>query len=323
MNKKEIIKKIIPHLNPKKNHSKGIAPINIALCKYWGKRNIELNLPVSPSLSLSLPYYTKTEIILNDDKDFIYLNDVLLSNENNFSKRLINYLDLFRPKNTFFTIKTYNEIPTGAGLASSASGFAALVFAINDLFEWNLKKKYLTILARLGSGSASRSIYEGFVEWNVGKKDDGMDSYASKIDTNWEEIEISVCLCSDNEKSVSSTEGMNRSSETSKFFQTFVMQSYEDFDDIKNAIAEENFKKLGIISERNALQMHSTMITSSPGFCYFIPETIKIMNHVWDSRKNGLDVYMTMDAGPNVKLIHRKKDNQLIKKEFSNITSFL
>ena len=179
------------NINIKTTTKKHFAPINIALLKYWGKRNEELKLPTTSSLSMTIPKYgTTTQIIKNDnDTDEIYLNDVCIDKQSNFYIKVVEYLDLFRhyfdDKNKY-KILTYNNIATASGLASSSSGFCALVLAINDLYNLELDDKNLSILARLGSGSACRSVCgieekNKFVIWHKGTIPNGMDSYAEPI----------------------------------------------------------------------------------------------------------------------------------------------
>ncbi|MBV9576805.1 MAG: hypothetical protein JO149_09300, partial [Gammaproteobacteria bacterium] len=169
---------------PQREKGLAFAPTNIALCKYWGKRDIELNLPVTPSLSVALPDKGAMTTLTVHDKptDTLILNGKELAPQSEFVERVNNYLDLFRPeKDWHLQIDINMNIPVAAGLASSACGFASLISAMNDLFDWKLSARYLSILARLGSGSACRSLWNGFVEWHVGTQPDGMDSYGEPL----------------------------------------------------------------------------------------------------------------------------------------------
>ena len=214
MNAQKLVNQIIYNKNStpiKKGY--GQASINIALSKYWGKRDTELNLPTNSSLSISLPNLgTKTSIeAISKPSDQIYLNGKLLANTEIFAKRLSKFLDYFRQtknKQNYFKVDTTNTVPTAAGLASSASGYAALVLALNDYYQWQLNKKQLSILARLGSGSATRSIYNGFVIWHKGVQEDGLDSYAEELDISWQELRIGLIEIDVSEKKTSSSEGM-------------------------------------------------------------------------------------------------------------------
>jgi diphosphomevalonate decarboxylase len=148
------------------------APSNIALCKYWGKRDEELNLPVTASLSISLGRLgSTTKLSLRPDSDVVRLDKKELAPDSPFARRIGAFLDLFRrDAGMYFEVEAVNTIPTAAGFASSASGFAALVTALDELFGWELDKRELSILARLGSGSACRSLHHGFVEWRAGTR---------------------------------------------------------------------------------------------------------------------------------------------------------
>ena len=287
----------------------GAAPVNIALCKYWGKRDADLNLPLTSSLSVSLgDLGSKTSIQLRDDDsgDRVFLDDVEMDSNSSFARRISGFLDLFRPEFgglLSFDVRTENSVPTGAGLASSASGFAALVLALDDLADWALDRKRLSMLARLGSGSASRSLFDGFVRWNAGEDEMGVDSFAEPLPYRWESLRVGILEVSKKPKAVSSREGMNRTSEHSILFKSWPDQVNRDLARIEQAIAEKDFKLLGETAENNALAMHATMMAAWPPLCYWEPKTLKQVQRVWAARKDGLPVYLTMDAGPNIKLL--------------------
>ena len=297
------------------------APANIALCKYWGKRGPELNLPVTSSLSISLGRLgTNTEISFAHDRDVILLNGSAIEEPSPFARRISSFLDLFRPeRNLFFKMLTQNSIPTAAGLASSASGFAALVLALDELFAWNLSSEDLSILARLGSGSACRSVLSGFVEWQAGTRADGMDSYAVSLQEIWRDLRIGVLTVSSEEKQISSRAAMQRTVETSQLYQSWPEKAASDLDRIKEAIGKKDFDLLGRIAESNALAMHATMMAAWPPVLYWLPESIVVMQKVWQLRLEGALIYFTMDAGPNVKILFLSKDSQLVKRNFSGV----
>ncbi|MBS0636885.1 MAG: diphosphomevalonate decarboxylase, partial [Verrucomicrobia bacterium] len=279
------------------------APANIALIKYWGKRNNELNLPVTSSLSLSLDKGTHTTVKFATE-DAVWLNGNRLGPDDAFTKRLLTFCDRFRDKNCPLHIETVNEIPTAAGFASSSSGFAALVLALNELFGWNHDRKTLSILARLGSGSASRSLYSGFVEWHAGVRDDGLDSYSEPLNIEWPELQIGLVMISDKQKPIDSRMAMRRTVETSTLYKAWPEQVAKDLALMKEALNSKNFTLLGQTAETNALAMHATMAASVPSILYWQPETVATMHKIWQLRnKEGLNIYFTMDAGPNIKLL--------------------
>jgi diphosphomevalonate decarboxylase len=285
------------------------APTNIALCKYWGKRDSELNLPVTSSLSIALPDKgAMTTLTWNTEgRDTVTLNGKLLEADSGFVTRLVSYLDLFRAVNPWHVnVDIKMNIPVAAGLASSACGFASLICALNDLMQWQLSQRELSILARLGSGSASRSIWNGFVVWHEGMREDGMDSYGEPLTTEWSTLRIGILPISDQQKPISSREAMLRTVNSSSMYNCWSRKVAQDLSIFKQALKVKNFSLLGGTSESNALAMHATMLSSWPPICYYLPETIAAMHQVWELRRQGLEVYFTQDAGPNLKLIFQE-----------------
>lgn len=298
----------------------GQAPVNIALSKYWGKRDKALNLPINGSVSISLPGLgTQTTLSMIDaTQDQITLNDRQLAAEAPFAQRLSNYLDWFRAdENTAFQVETVNSVPTAAGLASSASGYAALVLALDDLFGWQLTKQQLSLLARFGSGSASRSLYHGFALWHKGVQSNGLDSYAEPLSADWPEFCIGLVKIDTKEKPVGSTAGMQQTVETCDLYRSWPEQAERDLQIITQAIETRNFSTLGATAEHNALSMHATMIATWPPIVYWQPESVAAMQQVWKLRETGTEVYFTMDAGPNLKLILLEKDKKTVQQAFA------
>ncbi len=308
---------------PVKFCSTAYAPANIALCKYWGKRNEELNLPITASLSVSLGALgTTTKVCLSTvARDEVILNDQPVPVRSKFTKALSTYLNLFRPSPTvFFRIETRNTVPTAAGMASSASGFAALVFALDDLFGWGLSKRHQSILARLGSGSACRSVYEGFVEWEAGADEDGMDSYAVPVPGVWPELRIGVLTISEDQKPISSREAMKRTRRTSSFYEAWPVKVAHDLELIKSAIDARDFELLGRTAESNALAMHATGLAAWPPVLFWYPQSVAVMHDIWALRDAGLPLYFTMDAGPNVKLLFAADNEKDVLAAFPAVT---
>jgi len=299
---------------------------NIALIKYWGKKNKRLKLPYTNSLSLTLDrFYTDTQTeIINDEHDIVYMNQELL--DNNQNKRIISYLDTVRQMYSFnehFKVNTVNHVPTSAGFASSASGFAALAASINETMNLNLDRKHLSILARNGSGSASRSIYGGFVEWEAGN--DNETSFAVPIDEH-PDIDLSILsvVINKHSKKISSTVGMESSVKSSPFYSNWVTLVSSEIKEIKQAIAKKDVQKIGELAEHNAMSMHALTLSANPSFTYFEPETIKIIQLIQELRQKGVFAYATIDAGPNVKIICTKESIQAvqtyIEQQLSNVT---
>ena len=315
---RDFVDQIIPQRTPTQKGT-GKAPVNIALSKYWGKRNVDLNLPTNSSLSISLPGLgTETQIEwIENQSDQIYLNETKVASDDSFAQRIRLFLDLFRPNTQGgFIVNTLNSVPTAAGLASSASGYAALVLALNDCFQWDLPLKRLSLLARLGSGSASRSLYDGFALWHKGQLDNGMDSYAEKIDQAWPELCIGLLEIDISEKPISSTQGMQNTVNHCELYAAWPDKAEADLQKIHQAIERKDFQQLGQTSENNALAMHATMIATWPPILYWQPESVAAMHQIWQLRNEGCEVYFTMDAGPNLKLLFLRQDTQTIQNRF-------
>lgn len=298
--------------------AKVYAPANIALVKYWGKRDETLNLPVTGSLSVSLgPLGSHVELSrAAGPADEIRLNGARLPADSSFAKRASAYLDLFRPRDFAFAVQARNTVPTAAGFASSASGFAALAKALDALFGWGLAPRELSILARLGSGSAARSLADGFVEWHAGQAADGMDSYAERLDAAWPDLRVGALVLCAEEKPVGSREGMRRCVETCEFYREWPGRVARDLAELKAAIAHGDFAALGAIAEGNALAMHALMAATRPPLVYAVPETVAALRKIWAARAAGLSLWFTMDAGPNVKLLFQAKDEAQVRELF-------
>lgn len=286
------------------------AHTNIALIKYWGKRNEELILPTNSSLSVTLDgFYTKTTVHFKEDldKDIFTLNDEIITGIP--YERVTKYLDFFREysgkKDLYAEVTSFNAVPTAAGFASSASGFAALAAATQKALQLNLSDEELSRFTRRGSGSACRSIYGGFVEWKMGEKEDGSDSFAVQIapQEHWD-IRVAAVVVTAKEKDVSSRVGMKRTVDTSVFYDGWLKSVGQDLNNIKDAIMEKDFEKVGSISEANCLKMHATTLGANPPFTYWQDTTMTVMETVQALRKEGIPAYFTIDAGPNVKVLY-------------------
>ena len=308
MNKQQYVTTILQQqsLQPSKAVGIGYAPSNIALSKYWGKREPHLNLPLTDSVSISLNELgTETKVSQSSrNVDNIILNSKSVDHDSGFYTRAVEYLDLFRPSNSFkFSINTTSSIPVGAGLASSASGFASIILALNDFFSWNLAFKDLSKLARLGSGSASRSIWHGFVHWQAGKRDDGQDCFAKKLDVVWDDINVGVLMINPDKKKISSTDAMNVTTKTSKLYKLWPDVCKRTNAGIIQAINDHDFKSLGVLSEESASTMHATMLDSTPSINYSVEQSLEAINTIRKMQEDGVQVFYTQDAGPNIKLV--------------------
>jgi len=319
MTKNDVIQQLLPKRRPRPQAVATVfAPANIALCKYWGKRDAELNLPTASSLSISLSKLgSAVTLAPRAGHDRFTLNGQLIAPESAFARRAAAFLNLFRPAADFgFEVTATNTIPTAAGLASSASGFAALTLAVNELFRWKLDRRKLSILARLGSGSACRSLYEGFVEWHAGQAADGMDSFAEPLATRWPDLRVGLVVLSDQEKPIGSRDAMAHTRDTSPLYAVWPDTVARDLAALKDAIRRRDFTRLGEVAEGNALAMHATMLAARPAILYWLPETIDAIHTVHTLRADGCEVYFTMDAGPNLKLLFRRPDLRRVVESF-------
>ena len=187
---------LAPHLPPRlvpAGTATAYAPANIALAKYWGKRDRVLNLPVNGSLSISLGSHGSRTTVGAAEADSITLNGVRAAADSALHRRTFAFIEhLRRGAPQPLAITSENTIPTAAGLASSASGFAALTLALNAYWRLNLPGAVLSALARIGSGSAARSLWHGFVKWDKGEQPDGRDIIATPIASDWQDLRVAL-----------------------------------------------------------------------------------------------------------------------------------
>ncbi|MEM6849188.1 MAG: diphosphomevalonate decarboxylase [Pseudomonadota bacterium] len=282
------------------------APSNIALAKYWGKRDAARNLPLNSSLSISLnDWGSRTTVAPSaSGADEVILNGDVLPGSSAFAQKVVKFADLFRGERAIpLRVETHNTVPTAAGLASSASGFAALTKALCGSFGLSLTASQMSIVARLGSGSAARSLWHGFVCWNRGDAVDGSDSHGVPLDGVWPEFRIAIVKVDTSPKAKSSRDGMEHTRDTSPLFQAWPAQADADCGAVERAILDRDFVALGERTEGNALMMHATMQAARPSLSYLTSRTWAALEVLWRMRADGLQAFATMDAGPNLKLI--------------------
>ena len=268
---------------------------NIALIKYWGKQTGAGNMPATPSISITLSDLLTTTQVCDAAKDHIVLNGEEVQ-DHKVSQWLVALREQLPVP--YLQIDTSNNFPTGAGLASSASGFAALITAINQHCALGLNQEMCSDWARLGSASAARSILGGFValvppQW-----------LAKPLapSTDWP-LRVVIAITSHDKKAVSSTEGMERSRQTSAFYPAWIRGAVDDYTNAANAVSKRDFALLSTTAETNCLKMHSVMLTSQPTLSYWTPASLACMDTVRRLRAEGSDVFFTMDAGPQVKAV--------------------
>ncbi len=278
---------------------------NIAFIKYWGNRNNILRIPSNGSISMnlaSLETRTTVETCPEFQSDGLTLNG---RNETGTAlERVKTFLNLLRKisgRNIYAHVRSENNFPLSAGIASSASAFAALAAAGSRAFGLYLSEKELSILARRGSGSASRSIPGGFVEWHTGRTN--ADSFAETIAPadHWELFDC-VAVITKQPKKIGSTEG-HQLADTSPLQAARVKDAPRRLDICRKAILEKDFDSLAEIIELDSDMMHAVMMTSRPPLRYWTPKSLEVMLEVTSWRKNGIPAAYTLDAGPNVHVI--------------------
>ena len=277
---------------------------NIAIIKYWGKKAEKEMVPATSSISLTLEnMFTETTLSpLSADasSDAFYINDQLQNEAEHAKMRKI--IDRYRPEGAgFVRIDTKNNMPTAAGLSSSSSGLSALVKACNAYFQLGLDRKDLALEAKFASGSSSRSFYGPLAAWD---KDSG-EIYPVATDLK---LAMIMLVLEDQKKPISSRDGMKLCVETSTTFDEWIRQSEQDYKDMLVYLKENDFEKVGELTEKNALAMHATTKTATPSFSYLTDASYEAMDFVRQLREQGESCYFTMDAGPNVKVLCLEKD---------------
>lgn len=318
--------------DPKTNAAPGAvqavatANTNIALVKYWGKCDARLNLPAVPSLSLTLDgLFTHTQLTLEPGrrKDELFLNDQPTFGEPLFKvsrhlDRLAQKLSL--PGRQFGLIKTRNNFPTAAGLASSASAFAALTVAGYGALVGEtallspLDRGLLSSWARQGSGSAARSLFGGLCVLCIGTPGQVNSACARPLvaPADWPDLRLVIGVVSDEAKETSSTDGMEHTAHTSPYFGPFVAAAAADLLSATEAIARRDLSALGQVTERSALRMHASAMAADPGIVYLRGATIEGFHTLAELRKQGIEAFFTCDAGPHPKALTTEKHAQTV-----------
>ncbi|MBP9814215.1 diphosphomevalonate decarboxylase [Candidatus Woesebacteria bacterium] len=283
-----------------------IAPANIAFIKYWGKADSALRLPLNDSISMNLSgAYTTTTVEFSS----AFSADSVELLEGEFSHkeiaRVVAGLDRIRQISGIrerARVVTENSFPKGAGSAASASGFAALTAAGFAATEMVLSEKDLTVVARLGSGSACRSIPDGFVLWQKGNTPDDSFAYSLHPKSHWDLCDALIIVDS-RMKKISTSDGMETVS-TSPLLAGRLAAIPERIIRCKLALKDKNFTQLGEVMEEDCLDMHAVMQSQNPPCMYWNETTVAIMDAIKIWRSEGLPVYFTIDAGPNVHVIY-------------------
>ncbi len=309
-------------MNHDRNIARARAYANIAFIKYWGNRDHRLRLPANASLSMnlaSLHATTSVEWTPGLDADRLRING--FPADPSASKRVSEHLTALRQRfgiSDFARVDSVNNFPMGTGIASSAAAFAALTLAAAAAASLELGQRELSILARLGSGSASRSIPPGFVHWRAGDSHEA--SYAETIAPadHWELVDI-VALVSRAHKRVGSSHG-HQSADSSVLQSARVASVEERLTSAREAILRRDFAKLAAVVEEDSNLMHAVMMTSQPPLFYWQPLSLRLMKAARDWREeDGLAVCYTLDAGPNVHLICEAPDADAVRERLRKL----
>lgn len=299
-----------------------LAHPNIAFIKYWGNRDEALRLPANGSLSMNLgALSTTTSVEFRSD---LKQDDLIIDNVNAppaALQRVSSFLDILRERAQKQHLKAIviseNNFPMGAGIASSASAFAALAASASRALGLELDEGELSRLARRGSGSACRSIPAGFVEWQMGRADE--DSYAHSIAPaeHWDLVDL-IAIVNDTHKEVGSSAG-HALAGSSPLQAGRVADCPRRMQLCRQAILKKDFSTFAEIVELDSHLMHAVMMTSSPALLYWEPATIAILKKIRDARLQGLQACCTVDAGPNVHVLCLAQDANQVERLLQTI----
>jgi diphosphomevalonate decarboxylase len=286
-------------------HATAIAHPNVALIKYWGKSDSVLNLPATGSLSITLGgLHTQTTVSFETG---LQQDSLLLDGKADAAAdlRMVRCLDEVRRhagSRLFARVESVNDFPTGAGLASSASGFAALTVAAAGALKLQLPPQEMARIARLGSGSAPRSLFAGAVLLDIATAPG--ETLCSTISSaeRWP-LSVVVAVTSVAKKAISSTAGMESSRAASPYFDGWVSSHPADLAAGLTCFAERDFMRLAMLAEHNCLKMHALAMSTQPPLLYWSPATLACMQAVMSLRADGVPVFFTVDAGPQVKAV--------------------
>lgn len=287
---------------------------NIAFIKYWGNLDDGLRLPANPSLSMNLDgLYTETTVTWDGSltADTLLLNGQAAAEA--ARQRVAGHLDALRQRlglTGYARVESANNFPMGAGIASSASAFAALTVAATAAAGLDLPEKELTVLARLGSGSASRSVPDGFVVWYTANTHEGGFAQSIAPADHWQLVDV-IAIVSDEHKAVGSTQG-HHSAATSDLQAARVEGAPARVVACQEAVINRDFAALAAVVEHDSNLMHAVMMTSRPPLFYWQPASLTVMACVRQWRAEGLRVCYTLDAGPNVHCICAAEDAPVI-----------
>jgi diphosphomevalonate decarboxylase len=299
-----------------------VAHSNIALVKYWGKGDEKLRLPVNSSAAIALDNLTTTTTV--EFREDLNVDEVELIGEGFEAgevEKVSKHLDRVREMakmNLKAKVVSENSFPKAAGMASSASGFAALSVAAASAAGLNLNERELSILARQGSGSASRSVPGGVSVWHAGTS--SATSYAERIDypKEWDLHVLLVMAEDTTAKKVGSTEGMALAA-TSPYFKTAVEEAEKDIERLRGAMKKGDWRAFGKVIEDECFRLHMLCMTTTPNILYWRGVTVEVFQKLLKIREQGVIAFFTVDAGQHVHVICQGKDVGEVKKSLSEV----
>jgi diphosphomevalonate decarboxylase len=302
-----------------------IAHPNIAFIKYWGDKDPDLRIPENGSLSMNLDcLYSQTTVEFDPGLDHDELTIGGLVPSSIAVKRVGRFLDRVRylaGSPTFAKVTSENNFPTGSGVASSASGFAALSLAASMAAGLELDQQALSRLARRGSGSACRSVPGGFVEWLPGGDDESSYAISVAAYDHWD-LRDCIAIVSKEHKETGSTAGHSLA-RSSLLQETRVEDAQRRLDVCRSAIINRDFQTFAEIVELDSNLMHAVMMTSQPQLYYWQPTTLDVMQSVIEWRADGVPVCFTIDAGPNVHVITTREQSPAVMEKLIGIPGVL
>lgn len=307
------------------NKATAISPANIAFIKYWGKRDSKINLPFNNSISMNLNNcltITTVEFSPSLKKDTVFIDKERVLGSKR--ERVIKIIDIVRKRTKMrykAMIVSQNNFPADAGIASSAAAFSALALASSSAAGLSLDNRELSILARLGSGSACRSIPDGFSEWRKGTSTN--NSFATQLapPSHWKLVDI-VTVVADEKKKASSTHGHSLAV-TSPYFKKRQREVAKRVKNVRECLIKRQFERFGHLIEEEAIDLHLISMSSRPPVFYWNKGSIEVIHKLHEWRGDGLKAFFTMDAGPNMHVICQSKDSKRLDRKLRRLPEVL
>ncbi len=299
------------------NEATALAHPNIALVKYWGKRAGKTNIPATPSLSITLDTLVTRTSVRESEQDQVEINGTVVSD-----KKIQDFLIQLRAAYSLppLSIESFSNFPTSAGLASSASGFAGLLTAIDAAFRLEMSTSERSIWARRGSGSAARSIFGGFTSL---EEENGDWCARNVLPMGAWPLKVVIAITSETAKNVGSTEGMERSKQTSPYYGAWTESTKSDHAAGLLAVSQQDFSRLASVAESSCLKMHALMLSSQPPLSYWNGATVETIAAVRELQGAGISVFFTIDAGPQVKALCQEDATDIVVDRLASVPGVL